>query len=98
MRKSILIDPEEMKCAVCGKQRELQWHHVIHGTANRVISDRYGLTVWLCQSCHEKLHGAGNEYWRDVDNQLKVAAQRKFEDFYGHDMWMGLFHKNYFDD
>lgn len=98
MRKSIVVNPEDMKCAICGKQRALQWHHIIHGVANRKLSDRYGLTCWLCMDCHEKIHSSPEEIWRDFDNQLKVAAQRKFEDQYGHEAWMQTFNKNYYDD
>lgn len=98
MRKSIIINPEHMECAVCRKPTELQWHHVIHGTANRAISDRYGLTVWLCMHCHHELHNSPKPYWRDVDLQLKQAAQIKFEQQYGHEKWMELIKKNYLDD
>lgn len=98
MRKSILVDPEKMTCAVCGKGYELQWHHVIHGVANRVISDRYGLTCWLCMHCHHNLHNSPMHYWRDVDKQLQAAAQRQFENRYSHDEWMQIFKKNYIDD
>jgi Zn-finger protein len=98
MRKSIIINPEHMECAVCGKQRDLEWHHVIHGTANRALSDKYGLTVWLCRECHSSLHSSPHPRWRDVDNQLEVVAQKKFEDIHGHEKWMELFRKNYLDD
>lgn len=97
-RKSIVINPEIMKCAVCGKSINLQWHHIIHGTANRRLSDQYGLTCWLCADCHDYLHSSPNKHWRDIDNQLKVAAQRRFEDQYSHDEWMQIFNKNYYDD
>jgi hypothetical protein len=48
--------------------------------------------------CHEKIHSSPEEIWRDFDNQLKVAAQRKFEDQHGHEAWMQTFNKNYYDD
>jgi len=98
IRKSIVVDATITQCAVCGKTRELQWHHIIHGVANRKLSDKYGLTCWLCMDCHEHLHSSPDERWRDIDNQLKVAAQRKFEDQCGHDAWMQTFNKNYYDD
>ena len=95
--KSIIINPEHMECAVCGKNRDLEWHHVVHGTANRKISDKYGLTVWLCRDCHYGLHFRPLDRWREVDLQLKEVAQKKFEDIHGHDKWMELFKKNYLD-
>ena len=98
MKTSIVINPEIMKCAVCGRTYNLQWHHIIHGTANRVISDRYGLTCWLCMSCHEQLHCSRLIYWREVDEQLKASAQRQFENRHSHEEWMELFKKNYIDN
>lgn len=98
MRTSIVVNPDIMQCAVCCKTYELQWHHIIHGTANRALSDRYGLTCWLCMSCHKLLHSSRSPYWREVDAQLKATAQRQFENRYGHDKWMEIFKKNYIDD
>ncbi len=98
MRKSIVVNPDDRECAVCGKTIDLQWHHIIHGTANRVMSDRYGITCWLCLHCHTNLHNSPQHYWRDVDHQLQATAQRKFEDKYSHEKWMEIFKKNYLDD
>ena len=97
MRKSIVVDPDVMQCAVCGRRYPLQWHHIIHGTANRLMSDRYGCTCWLCMSCHDHLHNDPAPYWRDIDEQLKQAAQRQFENIYSREKWMEIFKKNYCD-
>lgn len=39
-------------CFMCGKWAELEEHHLFGG-ARRPISDKYGLTVKLCRSCHQ---------------------------------------------
>ena len=94
-KKSIVTDPERRECYLCMSPRDLEWHHIIHGTANRKISDKYGLAVWLCHGCHEALHSSPDELWRVKDHALMAAAQTKFEHLYGHDKWMELFRKNY---
>lgn len=95
MKHSILVNLESTECAICGARTSLQYHHCMHGTANRQKADKYGLTVWLCASCHERLHSAKDENWRELDLELKQDAQRKFEDLYGHEQWMREFGKNY---
>lgn len=97
MRHSIMVNLEDMECAICGAQTYLQYHHCMHGTANRRKADKYGLTVWLCMSCHEQLHFSGDTKWRELDRELEGDAQRRFEDLYGHEQWMREFGKNYLD-
>ena len=60
--KSIIQDDEE--CFLCHyRGGGLQKHHCIPGTANRSVSDRDGLWVWLCPACHtmgkKAVHSAG---------------------------------------
>lgn len=97
MRRSIVVGLEERECAICGGKSFLQLHHCMHGTANRRKADQYGLTVWLCMDCHERLHSAKEQRWRDLDRELKECAQRRFEDLYDHELWMREFGKNYLD-
>ena len=94
-KKSILVNPEVEVCALCGSGRDPEWHHAMHGTANRKIADKYGLTMWLCQSCHHNVHFSKESKWRDIDMGLMAYAQRKFEEKYDHERWMELFGKNY---
>lgn len=96
--KSIIINPEDHRCAICGCSYNLEWHHCIHGTANRKWADAYCLTVWLCHDCHRHIHD--DAAWRERDQQLEATAQRKFEDKYNpdaHRLWMQIFGKNYLD-
>ena len=93
MKKSIVEkNPEE--CYLCGKMGYLEKHHIFHGTANRRIADKYGLTVHLCPECHRGTKGVHGEN-HEADEKLKQIGQMYFEERYGHDMFMKLFRKNY---
>lgn len=94
-KKSILVNPEHKVCALCGSVMDPEWHHVMHGTANRSIADKYGLALWLCHTCHHELHFSKETLWRDIDKGLMAYAQRKFEEKHSREEWMKLFMKNY---
>ena len=89
--KSILQQDE--RCYLCGGRSGLETHHVMNGTANRPLAEKYGLTVRLCHRCHTGDRGA--QYDRELNRQLKQDAQRAFERLHGHEMWMKVFRKNY---
>lgn len=91
MTESII--QKEERCYLCGRRHQLEMHHVVGGTANRKISDKYGLWVWLCHSCHTGTEGA--QYDKEKNIQLKQDAQEAFEKLYSHEKWMSLFMKNY---
>lgn len=86
--KSILQSNQE--CFLCHKLEPLHIHHVVNGTANRKKSEKWGLTVWLCPTCHEMIH-----HDQERDEGLKRLAQSKYELLYGHNTWMDVFGKNY---
>ena len=52
-------------------------HHIIHGTANRQISEEDGLTVRLCRYHHTRLHDKGE--W---DRELQYDAQMEWMEHY----------------
>lgn len=58
MAKSIMQDTKE--CYLCRRWyncrtlHTLELHHIFPGWANRSISDRLGLTVWLCHRHHNE--------------------------------------------
>lgn len=92
MKPSIL--QTEKRCYLCDRKTCLERHHVMGGTANRKISEAYGIWVWLCHDCHT---GGKNsaQYDKDTNIRLKQDAQMAFEELHGHDKWMELFMKNY---
>ena len=89
--KSIIQNDE--RCWFCGRSFSLQRHHVMAGVANRPLSERFGLWIWVCPLCHTGKFGV--QYNREKSDKLKATAQEAFEDVYGHDRWMQTFRKNY---
>lgn len=91
MSKSIM--QTEKQCYICGAQTGLESHHVLAGVANRKVSEKYGLTVWLCHRHHTGTDGA--QYDKDKNLWLKEEAQKAFERAHSHDEWMRVIGRNY---
>lgn len=91
MAKSIL--QKERVCYICGSVNGLERHHVFGGVANRQISERLGLWVYLCHECHTGQNGA--QYDKAKNLKLKQDAQRAFEIENPRSLWMELIRKNY---
>ena len=72
----------------------LQEHHAIPGTANRKLSERYGLKVYLCRQHHTD--GPEAVHNNAVHMRLvKKKAQEAFEEIHSRKEWMEAFGKNY---
>lgn len=93
MNDSIVQDLTVERCFVCGCTRGLEYHHIMHGTANRRLSTRYGLTCWLCRSHHRGRNGV--HYNAELNRKLQETAQKAFEKTHSHTEWMKIFGKNY---
>ena len=91
MAKSIMQD--EKHCYLCGKLNELEKHHVFGGVANRRISEKLGLWVYLCHECHTGQEGAQYNKWTNL--RLKQDAQYAFERTHTRSDWMKWIGKNY---
>ena len=91
MTKSIMQNKKQ--CYICGRQFGLERHHILSGTANRKLSEKYGLWVYLCHSCHTGNGGA--QYEKELNQRLKQEAQKAFEKQHSHEEWMSVFMKNY---
>lgn len=92
MSKSIIQTNKE-ECYLC-HGRASEEHHVIYGTANRKLSEKYGLKVYLCTDCHRTGKNAVHRnYFTDI--KLKQIAQQVFENKYSHEEYMQIFRKNY---
>jgi hypothetical protein len=79
MSKSIMQD--DKRCFITGRDYNLHKHHIF-GAANRKISEKYGLWVWLNSEMHNgnepmAVHNNPNQGY---DLMLKQQAQRKFEE------------------
>ena len=86
-----------IKCFACKRKMATETHHCIGQRAYRNKSEKYGLTVGLCQECHDKLH-----YRKDgwiIKRDLQKVGQRVFENkIADRKQWMIEFHKNYLWD
>lgn len=103
MSKSIMQDKRGGECYLCSLLLGIdtpalirEEHHVMHGTANRKLSEHYGLKVYLCPYHHRSGPQAVHRC-RQTDILLIQAAQRVFERKYGYKKWMEVFGKNYLD-
>lgn len=90
---SIVQDLSEERCYLCGSVRDLELHHIMHGTANRRLSTRYGLTCWLCRTHHTGRFGVHSN--AELNRILQQEAQTAFERTHTHAKWMMIFGKNY---
>ena len=72
-------------------------HHIFQGKAHRPKSEKYGLTVPLCNVCHDKLHYRENGI--ELKRKLQKIGQKIFEKYVGtKEDFMAEFHKNYLWD
>ena len=69
----------EKECYVCGTTQNLHSHHIFSGYANRMLSEKYGMKVWLCGR-HHNLSNDGVHFNNELDLELKQMAQRYFEE------------------
>lgn len=102
--KSIMHNKKDGTCYLCMMLHDddsikevRQEHHIFGGTANRKLSERYGLKVYLCLDHHltgpEAVH-------KDVKIAilLKQDGQRAFRKRYPNMNFMKIFGKNYLTD
>lgn len=94
--KSILQE-DRTRCYICGMNaafEPLDKHHVFGGLANRKLSEKYGLFVYIHHwKCH--LHGVHKN--GELAELLKAEAQRKAMNHYGWsvEQFIEIFGKNY---
>ena len=105
MAKSIM--QTEKECYLCRRKANLiGWkgnlpstglhrHHVVFGSADRRISEKLGLWVWVCAEKHH-VYGPESPHGNQKVAELLIRdGQRAFEEKYDHETWMELFGKNY---
>ena len=101
MAKSIMHDKKDGTCYLCmlldGDYRRrsgLQEHHAMPGTANRKLSERYGLKVYLCMWHHT---AGPNAAHNDINSRrlIQKRAQEAFERIHSHEEWMEAFGRNF---
>jgi len=86
-----MIDQSYKACGVCGRPGT-ETHHVFGGP-NRKHSEKYGLTIRLCHSCHELAHTD-----KEARETLRKVYQHKYELEHGHERFMAVFGTNYLEE
>lgn len=102
--KSIMQNKEAGQCYLCrlmdkdnSAKRIRQEHHVMGGTANRKLSEKYGLKVYLCPEHH--LYGPKAVHKNaEVAELLHKEAQKAFIRVYRDLDFRATFGKNYLSD
>lgn len=56
----------------------LEMHHIFGGTANRKLSEKYGLKVWLCHNHHNE-PPCGVHFCKEAAEKLHEEGQTAFE-------------------
>ena len=80
-------------CFFCRRENvPLEIHHCINGNPGRKLSDKYGLTVYLCTACHRVVHAH-----IEMRLTLKQMAQAELmkKEGWSVDDFRRIFGKNY---
>ena len=100
--KSIMHDKKDGTCYLCmaagdyTRKTILEEHHAIHGTANRRLSEKWGLKVYLCPAHHRRVHDSKDG--RKDDLYIQRAAQDAFRERYPYEDFRQIFGKNILAD
>lgn len=85
----------EKECYIC-QSPNVELHHIFL-SANRKLSDKYGLTVYLCHYHHQD-HKQGVHHNKDLMQKLHEVGQKYFEEHHGtREDFMRLFGRNYLE-
>lgn len=92
-----IVQTDKTHCYLCGMNstiEPLDEHHIFSGHANRKLSERYGLKVYIH---HSKCHLEGVHKNAEMNKALKAVAQQIAMNYYGWsvDDFRNIFGKNY---
>ncbi len=88
--KSII--QEDKDCLFCGRT-PTEEHHCFGG-ANRKLSEKYGLKVYLCHNHHNE-PPFGVHFNKENMDKIRRIAQRKFEETHTREEFIKIFGRNY---
>ena len=74
-----ILSTQKGVCYVCGRVCSTHLHHIFFGVKQRRISDKEGLTVYLCPDCHEGTFGVHGKHGNKLNYTLKEIAQEAWE-------------------
>lgn len=87
-----ILGSRKGRCYLCSRYGQTEEHHIFGGTANRTLSEDYGLKVDLCLECHkfgkhavhkdkavmEELHRQGQEAF-----EAQLGSREEFRKIFG---------------
>lgn len=89
-----IIQKHSKHCFVCQQDGYTEEHHIFFG-ANRKLSEKYGLKVYLCYEHHRGANGVHGKNGRQLNLRLKQTAQKNFEESHTKKEFIQIFGKNY---
>lgn len=94
--ESLLTGWEEV-CFLTGQTNcDLVRHEIFFGVANRELSKKYGMWVYLVPQLHNGSKSAVHNN-RELDLALKRTAQEKFEETHSREEFIRIFGRSYLD-
>lgn len=78
--KSIIQSKKE--CFICKSIYGLEEHHIFYGKANRKLSERDGLKVYLCPEHHRGTNGVHGMNGKEINLYLKRIAEKIWMQYY----------------
>lgn len=90
-----ILDTRKGQCWLCQKECRTECHHVFNGNPNRQRSEEYGLKLYLCHGCHERIHMD-----QELDESVKAFMQEHAMKRYGWTIedFRSIFGKNYLEE
>lgn len=99
-----LMHLKDGTCYLCMKfdedysKKPCDEHHAVYGWANRRLSEKYGLKVYLCREKHHEYGPMSVHQNRAVRKIICADAQRTFEECYPWLNFRSIFGKNWIDE
>lgn len=72
----------KIECFKCHNAERLELHHIFFGNANRKLSEKDGLKVYLCIEHHRGTHGVHGKNGNSLNLYLKKIAQKRWQEYY----------------
>lgn len=94
--KSIVEKEPATQCFLCGAWGPLEKHHIFGGNPNRRWSEKYGLTVHLCRTCHRD-NKKGVHADAEAAGRLHRIGQAAFEEGHSRQEFYDIFKHYYLD-
>lgn len=96
-----IMQTKDGRCYLCKKLHDdyatkpTHEHHVVFGNANRKLSEKYGLKVYLCIAKHHEWGAEAVHINGQIRKELCADGQRAFEKRFPDKNFREIFGRNY---